>query len=143
MKMPIEGLSCERLEKELNKDPQRKYGAPRDNGARKHQGLDICGIKGQKIYTIKRGKVSHISSFYRNTYYIEIDLGGGWFHGYGEVMPPPHIFVKVGDIVEAGVVIGRMGKPLTSRPPMLHFEIWYSGFSQDPIELLRKCEARK
>jgi septal ring factor EnvC (AmiA/AmiB activator) len=74
-----------------------------------------------------------------------------WFKGYGQLMIVNHgdgyhtlygslseIFSKVGDIINSGQVIGRVGDSSVLNAPGLYFEVRYKGKPLDPLQWLRK-----
>jgi septal ring factor EnvC (AmiA/AmiB activator) len=74
-----------------------------------------------------------------------------WFKGYGQLMVVNHgdgyhtlygslseIFSKVGDIINSGQVIGRVGDSSVLNAPGLYFEVRYKGKPLDPLQWLRK-----
>jgi len=62
-----------------------------------------------------------------------IDHGWGVFSGYGHQL---EMFVKEGDYVEAGQLIGFVGKTGRVTGPHLHWEIWVNGNQVNPTEWL-------
>lgn len=99
------------------------YGASR-NGGRTHQGLDIVAPVGGKILASKSGRV--VSAFEEKGYgrWIEIRHPDGLRTRYAHLSL---MFVKKGDWVRAGEVIGAGGKSGNAVNPRikshLHFEI--------------------
>jgi septal ring factor EnvC (AmiA/AmiB activator) len=74
-----------------------------------------------------------------------------WFKGYGQLMIVNHgdgyhtlygslseIFSKVGDIINSGQVIGRVGDSGVLNAPGLYFEVRYKGKPLDPVQWLKK-----
>jgi septal ring factor EnvC (AmiA/AmiB activator) len=74
-----------------------------------------------------------------------------WFKGYGRLMIVNHgggyhtlygslseIFSKVGDIINSGQVIGRVGDSGILDTPGLYFEVRYRGKPLDPVQWLKK-----
>lgn len=74
-----------------------------------------------------------------------------WFKGYGQLMIVNHgdgyhtlygslseIFSKVGDIINSGQVIGRVGDSGVLNAPGLYFEVRYKGKPLDPLQWLKK-----
>jgi murein DD-endopeptidase MepM/ murein hydrolase activator NlpD len=63
-----------------------------------------------------------------------IDHGWGVYSAY---MHQSEILVKPGDRVEAGQLIGRVGRTgLRITGPHLHFEMWAGGVQIDPMDWL-------
>ncbi len=74
-----------------------------------------------------------------------------WFKGYGQLMIVNHgngyhtlygslseIFSKVGDIINSGQVIGRVGDSGVLNAPGLYFEVRYKGKPLDPLQWLKR-----
>jgi len=74
-----------------------------------------------------------------------------WFKGYGQLMIVNHgdgyhtlygslseIFSKVGDIINVGQTIGRVGNSGILNAPGLYFEVRYKGKPLDPLQWLKK-----
>ncbi|MDI6890533.1 MAG: peptidoglycan DD-metalloendopeptidase family protein [Thermodesulfovibrionales bacterium] len=74
-----------------------------------------------------------------------------WFKGYGQLMIVNHgdgyhtlygslseIFFKVGDIINIGQTIGRVGNSGILNAPGLYFELRYRGKPLDPLHWLKK-----
>lgn len=74
-----------------------------------------------------------------------------WFKGYGQLMIVNHgdgyhtlygslseIFSKVGDIINSGQIIGRIGNSGIVDVPGLYFELRYKGKPLDPLQWLKR-----
>jgi septal ring factor EnvC (AmiA/AmiB activator) len=74
-----------------------------------------------------------------------------WFKGYGQLMIVNHgngyhtlygslseIFSKVGDIINSGQIIGRVGNSGILNSPGLYFELRYKGKPLDPMQWLKR-----
>jgi septal ring factor EnvC (AmiA/AmiB activator) len=74
-----------------------------------------------------------------------------WFKGYGQLIIINHgegyhtlygslseIFTKVGDIIKANEIIGRIGNSGVLNAPGLYFEVRYKGKPLDPLQWLQK-----
>ena len=66
--------------------------------------------------------------------YIEIDHGGGLVTLYGHLS---EIYVKIGDKVNRGQVIGRMGSTGRSTGTHLHFETRLKGRAINPVQFFK------
>jgi murein DD-endopeptidase MepM/ murein hydrolase activator NlpD len=64
-----------------------------------------------------------------------IDHGLGVFTGY---MHQSELLVKVGDRVEKGQIIGRVGNTGRVEGPHLHFEVLVGGVPVNPLDWLNK-----
>ncbi len=105
-------------------DPFFKYQKP-------HYGLDFVAPKGTKIYATGDGIVT-LSKFSRKGYGNEIIIN----HSFGYSSRYAHldsIFVKAGEKVKRGQLIGLLGNTGRSTGPHLHYEI---RFNDNPINPL-------
>lgn len=109
---------------------------------RQHKGIDISGCgHGSPIYASNNGKV--IEASYNGGsmgVYIFINHGNGYYTDY---MHMSKLYVKVGQTVAKGQLIGLMGNTGRSTGTHLHFGLWkggrpYSGGTVlDPLTLFR------
>lgn len=98
-----------------------------------HTGLDIVGKTGTDIYTSAAGMVVYTGTLTVRGNATMIDHGWGVYSGY---MHQSEILVNVGDQVEAGQLIGRVGDTGRVEGPHLHWEIWVGGVQVDPLDWL-------
>ncbi|MFV0499196.1 MAG: peptidoglycan DD-metalloendopeptidase family protein [Bacilli bacterium] len=104
-------------------------------GGRKHNGIDIAGLPGQKLPIFAYDKGEVIQSGYNNVlgYHVIIkhskELKTRYFHFFEPG-------VKVGTKVKKGDQIGVMGTSGDSTGFHLHFEILMKGKQIDPYEYL-------
>jgi murein DD-endopeptidase MepM/ murein hydrolase activator NlpD len=98
---------------------------------RMHTGLDINAANGTSIVAANKGKV----------------LVAGWKGGYGNAVIIDHgggittlyahsskVLVSVGDTVEAGDTIAKVGSTGLSTGPHLHFEVRKDGELTNPLD---------
>ena len=99
-----------------------------------HQGLDIDGDYVNSIYASRGGKVvrSGWNGGYGNS--VDINHGDGYTTRYGHMSK---LFVSVGDTVNAGDAIGKMGTTGTSTGTHLHFQIMENGANVNPLNFIR------
>ncbi len=133
-----------------SKGPERESkGPPSENvsspfGLRKdpvtgetrfHTGIDLALPNGSPISAVAPGKViySGMSKSYGNMVVLD--------HGHGIVTRYAHNLtnlVSVGDTVQAGQEIARVGSTGRSTGPHLHFEVMRRGTAVDPSPFLAK-----
>lgn len=103
------------------------YGAPR--GKRTHKGVDYCCNAGDRMLSVSEGKVTKIGFPYSpndkkkgHLRYVQVTDANGYDCRYFYVEP----FVKVGDPIRAGEIIGQ-AQGLTRIYPGItdhfHFEV--------------------
>jgi murein DD-endopeptidase MepM/ murein hydrolase activator NlpD len=101
---------------------------------RYHPAVDIARAIGTPVMAADSGYIAAAgwsNEGYGN--YIVVDHGNGFQTLYGHLSK---IFVKVGDAVGRGTVIGNMGSTGRSTGPHLHFEIRKNGVRLNPIGYL-------
>ena len=90
-----------------------------------HRGLDISGTGyGSPIYAAQSGVVTEVNYHYLSGNYVVINHQNGYYTRYAH-MATLSRYVKVGDHVNGGDVIGDMGSTGRSNGTHLHFEVWY------------------
>ena len=101
----------------------------------KHHGLDIANKQGTPIYAADAGTVIYSAwstAGYGNM--IEIDHGGGKHTRYGHFY---QLFVKKGDVVKRGQIIGAMGTTGRSTGPHLHLEVRIDNKTHNPLGYIK------
>ena len=113
------------------------YRNPSISGWGFHGGTDIAGggIHGKPVYATKAGKViTAVTSNSGYGIYVLIDHGNGYSSLYAHMSVR---YVNVGDTVQKGQMIGRVGNTGNSRGAHLHFEVRYYGEKQDPLKFVK------
>jgi murein DD-endopeptidase MepM/ murein hydrolase activator NlpD len=111
---------------------RRSYnGGPYDQF---HTGTDFAGAPGSPIYAPAPGVVVFTGPLFVRGNATIIDHGWGVFTGYWH---QKEILVNVGDVVQAGQVIGRIGSTGRVTGPHLHWELFVNGVQVDPIQWAR------
>jgi murein DD-endopeptidase MepM/ murein hydrolase activator NlpD len=101
-----------------------------------HTGLDFCGGVGSPILAAAAGTVVFAGPLTVRGNATMIDHGWGVYTGY---MHQSEILVKVGDKVEAGQEIGKVGGTGRVTGPHLHWEIFVGGVQVDPMDWLEQA----
>ena len=101
-----------------------------------HDGVDIDGAMGDPIYAVASGIVTW--SGRRSSYgeLVEISHAGGYVTRYAHNSLN---LVAVGDYVQRGQEIARMGRSGRVTGSSLHFEVLRNGVSVNPIDTFRKA----
>ena len=112
------------------------FGYRRDPFSRRaamHSGIDFRGTVGTPIYAAAKGRVTFVGwkGGYGRT--VEITHGNGLMTRYAHMSG---FVAKVGDRVEAGKTIGRIGNTGRSSGPHLHFEVRINGRAVNPRTFL-------
>jgi len=99
-----------------------------------HRAIDIALATGTPIKAADTGYI--VASGWDNSgygNYIVIDHGNGFQTLYAHLSK---IFVKPGDVIGQGTIIGHMGSSGRSTGPHLHFEIRKGGIQLNPLNYL-------
>ncbi|RYU80507.1 M23 family metallopeptidase [Hymenobacter persicinus] len=118
------------------------WGANRDNGARRHEGIDIFAKRGTPAVAAAAGLITRTG---------ETPLGGKvvWLTDatHGQHLYYAHLdkqLVQAGQVVKAGDTLGLVGNTGNARttPPHLHFGVYRSGRGAvDPFPFVRRADA--
>lgn len=102
-------------------------------GRRMHKGIDVAAPIGTPIFAVENGIVAR--SQYMRGYgkMIEIKHGEMYSTRYGH---NSNNFVKVGDYVKKGQLIGLVGSTGRSTGPHVHFEVLQSAIAINPVKYL-------
>lgn len=104
---------------------------PFTHNRRMHQGIDLAGETGLKIYATGDGTViSAIDA--KNGYGKEVIID----HGFGYITRYAHlnrIDVEMGQRLKRGQYIGRLGSTGRSTGPHLHYEVIYNDRAMNPL----------
>lgn len=118
---------------------QSFWGAPRDGGARKHEGNDIFASKGTPLLALTDGEITRLTNtgIGGNTVWLydrERDLRYYYAHLDEQL-------VRQGQRVQRGDVVGTVGNTGNARttPPHLHFGIYDNG-AIDPYPFLQNAD---
>ncbi len=98
-----------------------------------HTGLDFCGGVGTDILAPAAGRVVFAGPLTVRGNATVIDHGWGVYTGY---LHQSEILVQVGDVVQPGQVIGKVGGTGRVTGPHLHWEVWVGGVQVDPMDWL-------
>jgi len=96
-------------------------------------GVDLAGATGAPVIASNRGVVVIVHNFYYAGNAIHIDHGNGLTTAY---MHLSETLVAVGDTVERGEVIGKVGSTGRVTGPHLHWHTKYGLLTVNPLTLL-------
>ncbi|HEY4265903.1 MAG TPA: peptidoglycan DD-metalloendopeptidase family protein [Micropepsaceae bacterium] len=99
-----------------------------------HSGIDFSGPKGSDVHATAPGIVVFAGpkGDYGNT--VEVDHGYGIRTRYGHLSK---ILAQVGNPVDRGAVVGRLGSTGRSTGPHVHYEVWYDDAVRDPGRFIK------
>lgn len=98
----------------------------------RHMGTDYAGAVGDPVRAANRGIVRLIGAFYLGGNVIYLDHGEGLVTAYLHLSQQQ---VAVGDTVQRGEVIGKIGATGRVTGPHLHFIARYGAITVDPASL--------
>jgi murein DD-endopeptidase MepM/ murein hydrolase activator NlpD len=102
------------------------FGAPRDGGARRHDGIDIFAARGTPVLAAAPGVVSRVGNSGRggNTVWLRDRRGNSQYYAHLD-----RHAVFDGDTVSVGDTLGFVGNTGNARttPPHLHFGVYRRG----------------
>lgn len=101
-----------------------------------HTGLDFAGGEGLQIFAPAPGQVVFAGLLPVRGYATIIDHGWGVYSGFWHQSV---IYVKPGDFVEQGQVIGLVGGTGRVTGAHLHWEVWVNGVQVNPLDWLRQA----
>jgi murein DD-endopeptidase MepM/ murein hydrolase activator NlpD len=113
------------------------YGRARvfnGNVQSRHLGTDFAGAVGAPIRAVNRGVVRIVDEFYYGGNVVYIDHGAGLTTAY---LHMSETAVAVGDTVQKGALIGRVGATGRVTGPHLHLIARYGRYTLDPLTLLQ------
>ncbi len=98
-----------------------------------HSGMDIAAPYGTPVVAAAGGEVILAGYFGGYGYSVILYHGGGYATWYAHLSS---INAAMGQLVERGKMIGRIGSTGFSTGPHLHFEIRINGVAQNPLEYI-------
>ena len=100
-----------------------------------HAGIDIAAPSGRPVVAPARGRVVFVGSEPVRGNVLVLDHGLGVFTTYAHLAVAD---VQVGQVVEQGQSIARVGSTGLSEGPHLHWELWVHQVNVDPVEWTRR-----
>ena len=100
----------------------------------RHSGLDLAGPRGAPVRVSNRGVVALVGDFFYGGISIYVHHGEGLMTVYHHLSKA---LVAVGDTVERGQIIGRVGATGRVTGPHLHWGAQYGAVAFDPTDLLK------
>ncbi len=99
--------------------------------------ISIQSVVGQDVKASAEGQVIDVSSNEVNGNYVVIQHGNGWTTTYGQL--ESNLNVKVGDVVDAGFVLGKTAKPTKYSVALgdhVDFKITHNDQTLNPTSIL-------
>ncbi|MCW8196539.1 peptidoglycan DD-metalloendopeptidase family protein [Proteobacteria bacterium 005FR1] len=101
-----------------------------------HSGVDFAGKLGSDIVSVAAGVVTWSGERYGYGQMVEVNHGGGFSTRYAH---NSENLVHVGDVVQKGQVIAKMGSSGRSTGPHVHFEVYKHGRAVDPATYIHRA----
>lgn len=96
-----------------------------------HLGADFAGASGTPVLAAASGRIVLSDALNIRGNAIAIDHGWGIFTTYSHLTER---YVTIGEVVEAGSVIGTVGSTGRATGAHLHWEVWVNGVPVDPMQ---------
>lgn len=100
-----------------------------------HSGADFAGAPGSPVIAPAPGMVVLADTLNVRGNAIMIDHGWGVFSGYWH---QTEMYVRPGEMVKTGQVIGTIGSTGRVTGAHLHWEVWVNGVPVDPMQWVRQ-----
>ena len=116
------------------------WGADRDAGRRRHEGVDIFAPRGTPVVAVQDGRVGFTGERGlggRQVWLREREMGYNVYYAHLD-----SIAARTGQSVKRGDTLGFVGNTgnAITTSPHLHFGVYGSGGAVDPIEFIREVE---
>jgi len=99
-----------------------------------HGGVDLPGTTGTPVHAAQRGRVTLAEELFFAGNTVVVDHGLGIYTLYGHLS---EIGVKVGDDLEAGAVLGKVGATGRVTGPHLHWGLTVERARVNPLQVVR------
>ena len=109
---------------------RHKFGTPRGSGGLSWKGVLVTARPGTPVYAISHGRVAFADWLRGFGLLMIIEHGDGYMSLYGH---SESLFKDVGDWVETGALIGKVGDTGGREMSSLYFEIRHLGTPVDPV----------
>jgi septal ring factor EnvC (AmiA/AmiB activator) len=110
------------------------FGTRREGGRLKWNGVLIRADEGREVHAVSHGRVAYADWLRGYGLLLIIDHGNGYMSLYGHNQS---LYKETGEWVEAGEVIGSVGKSGGQTQAGLYFEIRHNGTPTDPAKWCR------
>ena len=100
-----------------------------------HRGIDFAGQKGAEVVAVAAGVVTWSRERYGFGRMVEINHGNGYVTRYAH---NHENLVQVGETVQKGQKVARMGSSGRSTGPHLHFEVLKDGRPVNPMTFVKR-----
>lgn len=98
-----------------------------------HTGVDFSAPAGTPVHAVQRGRVVLAENLFFSGNTVLLDHGLGIYTLYGHFESTA---VSVGDLVEAGTILGRVGATGRATGPHLHWGLVVNGARVNPLQIV-------
>lgn len=111
------------------------WHAPRDGGARLHEGVDLAAARGEAVHASGSGRVTVARASGNYGLWVEVDHGNGLATRYAHLLD---FAVRQGQTVTAGQTVGRADNTGNAANTVthVHFETRRNGTPVDPTTVV-------
>ena len=102
-----------------------------------HGGADFPGITGTPVHAAQRGRVVLAEELFFAGNAVVVDHGLGIYTFYGHLS---EIDAKVGDVLETGTVLGKVGATGRVTGPHLHWGLTVERARVNPLQIVKLLE---
>jgi murein DD-endopeptidase MepM/ murein hydrolase activator NlpD len=102
-----------------------------------HGGVDLAGTTGTPVHAAQRGRVVLAEELFFSGNTVVVDHGLGIYTFYGHLS---EIDVKVGDALETGAVLGKVGATGRVTGPHLHWGLTVERARVNPLQIVKVLE---
>jgi murein DD-endopeptidase MepM/ murein hydrolase activator NlpD len=99
----------------------------------RHKGIDFAGKIGGPVIAVAKGVVTFAGTRYGYGKVIDINHGDGYTTRYAH---NSELLVSVGDTVEKGFQVAKIGSSGRSTGPHVHFEVLKDGHQVNPMKFI-------
>lgn len=99
-----------------------------------HKGIDFAGKMGGEVIAVAKGVVTFAGTRYGYGKVIDINHGNGYTTRYAH---NSDLLVSVGDTIEKGFQIAKIGSSGRSTGPHVHFEVLKDGRQVNPMKFIQ------
>ncbi|KZZ61083.1 hypothetical protein A3762_02490 [Oleiphilus sp. HI0125] len=101
-----------------------------------HAGVDFAGKDGSDIISVAAGVVTWSGDRYGYGNLVEVNHGNGYSTRYAHCK---ELLVSVGEVIEKGQVIAKMGSTGRSTGPHVHYEVLKNGRTENPKKFIHRA----
>lgn len=118
-------------------DPYGQRADPFTGKPAFHAGIDLACAEGTAVQAVRGGVVTAAASSASYGNYLRLLHPDGTETRYAHLQ---YLYVRPGEVVQAGQLLGTAGQTGRATGPHLHLELWEQGTACDPAALLEALQ---